>query len=184
MAQEKQSWIKSPWAIGIGCALIGSLFSVILSQIKGVSIFSTLSELSIWAWKSFLSIMNFELKVWWLLLLFICLLLLIIVIRTLNSNSSNKPIFYNYQSDTLKNCTWRWNWEYNQFHQRWEIKNLCATCPYCETPMTGFQNQYNEIHFECPRCEYRSERYSSDTERKVYMLIYDNADKMSKSKEP
>lgn len=168
-------WIKSPWAIGIGTTLLGSLITITYDYFKQIPFLTTFWEVVKWIGNKIIFILNFEIKVWWILCV-ILVIVIVIVFFNLRRGEIIKPDFCNYRKDTFKYWTWSWDWQYNIYKRAWGIINLRAYCPHCHTPLIDYSSIYG-YQFECPRCEYKAFYDKCDDMVKVERIIFDNVER-------
>ena len=63
-----KKFLKSPWTISVVSTLLGSVLTIIYDVFKGKKILSTLLNILRGIWNFIISVLNFELKLWWVLL--------------------------------------------------------------------------------------------------------------------
>lgn len=173
-----KKFFKSPWTIGIGTTLLGFSLTVIYDLVKGKQLLATMCNMFD-ILKSWLIIfLNFELKVWWVLtgVAIIIIILLIISFSSDNSNNIN-PDFTAYTTDHFRLWRWSWRWEFNVLQKKWQIINLQAHCPQCDTPMIS---SWDEDYFRCPRCRFSSKYDDHEKSYEVEAIIIDNLNRRHK----
>lgn len=164
---------KSPWALALVPVVFGTILTAIYDAIKDKPILSTLWEglKTVFGW--IISFLNFELKVWWVLLGIALIIFVLFIIIKLSENTDKfKPEFASYKEDVFAGWKWTWEWRFNNYKGSWQITNLQAHCPECDTPM--FHDQYDR-DFQCPRCDFCTDYRSSHKRRnEIEAIIIDN----------
>ena len=186
MNQNKEHWAKSGWAISLGTAVFSLLLTMGYDFLKQIPILTTLGVGIKWIKNVVWNILNFNIKVWWISVTLILLIAIIYAINKLlshnnNKTQSDKPDFYAYKEDKLKNWRWSWNWRFSLKQNNWTIADLKAHCPNCDTSMIEINDSYFRLSFSCPRCNFKSDEYLSEDPHKISMLIIDNIDRRRKS---
>lgn len=168
-----KKFLKSPWTISIGTTLFGFILTVVYDIFKQKNIFSTLLSVLNWIWKGIISILNFEVKIWWMLVLLVLVIGIMYLYGSLiKKEDDTKPAFLGYTHDRLREWKWSWSWEQNYYTKKWSVENLIPHCPKCDTHMI---NVFYGSHYKCPRCDFDSTlRGKSESEHEVEALIYDN----------
>ena len=167
---------KSTWALALVPVILSAILTAIYDAIKDKPILSTL-----WIWiKTFcswvVSFLNFELKVWWVLLGIALIIFVLFIIIKLSENTDKfKPEFASYKEDIFAGWKWSWEWHFNTYKGSWQVDNLQAHCPECDTPM--FHDDYDR-NFQCPRCGFRTDCFSEHKNRhEVEAIIIDNVNR-------
>ena len=158
-----KKWIKSPLTISILTTIVPMLYDYSKEKPILTTILKIVKEIKNFVYKLF----NFDLKVWWIILVALVFLIILNVIKV-------KPDFYSYREDVFKG--WKWTWSWNKINGRWLISELDVHCPKCDTPMTINSGNYNDMIFNCPRCEFRHDD-KQITLDKIEMIIIDNIKK-------
>lgn len=164
-----------PWTISIGSTIIGILFTMFIDWIKGIQVWSTLKGVFIFLYNTLITLMNYELKVWWVLLAVIVVVVAFIAVlkirRKIEANRFRCPDFWGeYTSDTLQGVHWEWYWEKDSLGDR-RLEGLTPICPKCKTPMS--QSYMLNMNLVCPRCGFEHEKELPDIEQ-IETLILDN----------
>ena len=98
--------------------------------------------------------------------------ILFIIIKLSENTDKFKPKFASYKEDVFAGWKWTWEWRFNNYKGSWEITNLQAHCPECDTPM--FHDKYDS-DFQCPRCDFCTDYRSSHKRRnEIEAIIIDN----------
>lgn len=177
-----QKWIKSPWGISIGTAIFSLLLTMGYDYSKEKPILSTVWNIIVWIWDLILSILNFNLKVWWIITGIGIFIFIFYIIDKFKKEESFKPDFYSYTEDRIKQWKWTWKWKWNQSKNVWIISNMEACCPNCDTPMIDHSNSTFGLSFNCPRCDFRASGIQCDEQYKIERIICDNIDRKRKEK--
>tara|TARA_R110001606_G_scaffold61718_1_gene144115 strand:+ start:140 stop:682 length:543 start_codon:yes stop_codon:yes gene_type:complete len=177
-----KNWIKSSWGISIGTAIFSLLLTMGYDYSKDKPILSTVWNILIWIWDFILTILNFNLKVWWIIGAIIIFILILYVIDKFKKKESFKPDFYSYRKDKVKRWKWTWIWKWKDSKNAWVISDFKAHCPNCDTPMIDNSNNIYGLSFECPRCNYQASGDNCDDPFKIEHLILDNIDRKRKEK--
>lgn len=176
----RMKWIKSPWTIGIGTAIFSFFLPLIYDYFKQNPFLTTFLVLFKWVSNIIWFILNYNIKVWWLLSAILAIVIVITFI-SLKKGKIIKPDFYNYSEDKFKQWKWTWDWEYNRNRGAWNIINMKAYCPKCDTPLIDYSNEFGK-NFECPRCEYKAFYDKCDDPAKVERIILDNVEREKQNK--
>lgn len=174
--RKVKKWIKSPWGISLGTAVLSFLMTICYDFLKDKPVFSTLTSIFIAIWNFIISILNFELKVWWVLLgitLIIFIIYILYKIDSLKNSESNSLPFLRYTKDNINGWHWEWIWE-KQYDGKWGIENLHPICPKCETPLVRSNEHGGRL--VCLRCNIESYERLPDLDH-VKILLYDNVKK-------
>ena len=174
-------WIKTPWGISIGTAIFSLLLTMGYDYSKEKPILSTIWNIIIWIWDLILSILNFDLKVWWIISAVGIFIFIIYLIDKFKKEESFKPDFYSYREDTVKKWKWTWNWEWSKSKGAWGITDFKAHCPNCDTPMIDDSSRYG-LSYDCPRCSFQASGERCDEPHKIERIILDNIDRKRKEK--
>lgn len=168
---------NSKWALAIVPVVLSFLLSLLADWIKQVEIFSTIKTIATTLWKWMLAFLNFEVKVWWILVFLVCLVILLwIIAKVADTKEKNQPKFLQYTEDHFRDWKWSWTWG-RTYTGKWQVENLIAHCPQCDTPMR--HDNFDTV-FHCSRCSYESDNHS-DNRDDVMVVIYDNVDRMMKT---
>lgn len=162
---EKKSWTL---ILTIVAAITSSIVTGIIDFIKNKPFFSTLGNCLLWCWNLLISILNFDIKVWWILVFLITLILILFLIAFFENkkDENTRPDFCNYQEDIIKD--WKFTWKWSYFDSCWNVVHLKVHCPKCDTPIIA-----NGVFHKCVRCDYMPRTYPLEPD-KVKLLIYDN----------
>lgn len=166
MTDKKKNWIKSPWTIAIFSAVIGPL---LYDFLKEKPILST-----------FLSILTFDLKVWWVLL---ALGAVFFWLRSYvkRMNRKLRAAVREYRDDEINGRRWTWTWEWSNYEREWCVEKLKCYCPDCNTPLTAkFLGE--KTLFDCPRCNFQELNDRSLNFDRISRIICDNYDRKEKQK--
>lgn len=161
MASEKTKWWKTPpysnIVGGLSVLIIASVAKTIYDWYTKTEIISTFKDFAIFVSDSFLSLVNFQLRLWWLF----CLLPIYVVWQAIKKYSNNQQeatdeegytnadwdrfhktwdqeqiVKYNkekntlaYTADKFLNYTWEWQWIRNTKLNIYEVKYLKVCCP-------------------------------------------------------
>jgi hypothetical protein len=133
---EKKGWGLTLVITG---AMTGAIATAIIDYIKAKPIFSTVRSIFRWCWNFIISILNFDVKVWWLIAG-------VIIIFFIRYKLKKKFSINNYTNDFIDGWKWSWEWDYHE-----DVYDLKAYCPKpdCDTLMT---NTSEQIYY-CPRCK-------------------------------
>ena len=175
-----KNWKKSPWTISIATAIFSLLLTMGYDYSKNEPILSTVWNLFKWIWNLIISILNFDLKVWWILIALAVFIGIIYLIDKFKQKESFKPDFYGYREDKVKKWKWTWTWEWNNFKKAWIISNFRAHCPNCDTPMIEHSSSIYGVSFDCPRCDFTASGSQCDEPHKIERIILDNIDRKRK----
>jgi uncharacterized paraquat-inducible protein A len=160
---------KKDVKISIISAVIGLIITGIWDIIKSKPILSTLRTIINWIWEY---VLNFNVKIWQFSIILIAYYLLKKVLK----KPLVLPSFLNYTSDKINNTKWCWEWNYNSFDEKWNIKNIKPICPDCDTKMINYQEGFMYgFEAKCPRCDKHLYRLKSPQE--IEAIIIDNIDK-------
>lgn len=174
MAKDK--WTKDPWTISIATAVFSLLLTMGYDYSKSKPILTTIWSILKWIGNFILNILNFDLKVWWLIVGVLIFILIIFIISKFQKQDSFNPDFYNYREGRFKKWRWTWTWEWNNSKNAWQISNMKAHCPNCDTPLIEHSNIYG-LSFDCPRCDFRASDSECDEPHKIERIILDNIDR-------
>lgn len=172
-----KKFIKNPWVIAVGSTVIGGvLLSFVLDWIKGVDWLSTLKVVAKFIADTIISVLNFEIKVWWLLVAIALIVVgLIIFVKILDFKDKTNPIpFLSYTKDSVLEYTWEW--EYRKTSDgKYTISNLHPVCSKCGMILKQGYTGYG-MEMQCLRCN-TSQRWEDRYRDDAQMLIEDNIKK-------
>lgn len=173
---KKKSWLTSSWTIGIATTVLGGLLTILIDSLKNKPILSTIDQVFHFIWICIISVLNFNLRVWWLL---VGLAVIIIILYFISKDQGEiKPDFYDYKEGILKQWKWTWKWERNSYKKAWEITDMQAHCPRCDTFLIHYTNHfYDSENYNCPRCNFNADSDQCEDEGKIRVLICDNIEK-------
>ena len=173
---EKKSWVHSPWTVSVGSGII--LF-ILTSIFKDKPVFSSLWSVFKWCWNLMISILNFDIKVWWLIVFVVFIVFILYVIDKYLSDKQECSTydFRDYKQDVFFQYKWIWGWQWSSHRNAWIISDLKILCPKCDTVM-----DLSYMSFTCPRCNTQIMQSSCD-KHKVESLILDNIRKMQEKAE-
>lgn len=177
----KKEVFKSPWSISIGTAIFSLLLTMGYDYSKQNPILTTVGELFKWLWKVIISILNFELKIWWILLAIGLFVGIAYLFDKFKKEESFKPDFYSYREGRFKRWKWTWGWKWNNSRSAWLISDLKAHCPNCDTPMIEYSSIYG-LSYDCPRCNFKASDSQCDEPHKIERIILDNIDRKRQEK--
>lgn len=169
---KNNQWLKSAWAIGIGCAIIPIVYDII----KNNPILSSLSSILKIIYNCIISVLNFEIRLWWLLVATIIIYGIYYFIKKLMSEKEILPKYYTYREDIFSGWKWTWKWEINESKDKYRITNLNLHCSKCQTPMI-LKNGYATISYNCPRCGNSAPWDDSNKTKNIEAVIIDNANR-------
>ena len=171
-----KKFLKSPWTISIATAAFSFLLTVGYDLIKGKQIFATIVTVFQTIWRVLISVLNFQLRVWWVLLGFAVIFFAIYVaakIYEIRNPEATMQAFMKYTSDVISGWHWSWVWE-KQYDGKYAVERLHPRCPKCDTPLICSKDYLGEI--ACPRCNYKAGSKMPDMDM-VKTIIYDNINK-------
>ena len=175
---KKETWKKSPWVIPI----VFFLLTVGNDKIKDKPFFSTIWSALKWIGDLSLKILNFKLRLWWVIIFIGLSIFIIYVIRKIKGITEFRPEFDGYKSDEIEGLKWSWDWFLvNKSTKTWNITNLQALCPLCDTPLIFKGGSYNTPYYECSRCKHKPMIKLHD-QNIIELLITDNVKKGSYKK--
>lgn len=166
-----KKFLESSWTIGIATTLLGFILTVSYDLIKEKQVFTTIGKFFSILWGWIITFLTFDLKVWWVLLgIAVIFFALYTIVKIIEKKELLKPEFTDYTQDKFRIWKWSWEWKFNKMKNVWQIVNLQAHCPKCDTPMI---NKGFGI-FQCPRCAYNPESYDHEEPYEVEKVISDN----------
>ena len=130
-----KNWIKSPWGISISTTIFSFLLTMGYDYSKEKPILTTIWKVIVWIWDLILTILNFNLKVWWIIVAIGLFILILFLIDKFKKEETFKPDFDSYREGKFKRWKWTWGWNWNQLKNAWSISDMKAHCPHCDTPM-------------------------------------------------
>lgn len=172
---KKKKLIRSPWTISIGTAIFSFLLSLGRDYTKSRPIFTTIQQILQTLLKFIISVLNFNIKVWWLIIGIIIIVAIIYLVFKFKQEET-KPNFYNYRNGKLKSWKWSWDWEFNSYENKWHISNLTPHCPKCDTPLIDRSSTYT-LMYECPRCDFEASDCECEEPTKIEAIIIDNIER-------
>ncbi len=179
---ESKKWVKSPWIISIASALFSFILTIGYDFLKDVPILTTIKNLVTYIWVLIVSFFNFEIKLWWLLLGVLSLIVLLNLIEKLRNKEKTEfptlPNFTNYKEGRLKKWRWTWEWKFNSTQEKWNVSNLTAHCPSCDTPLIAnisFNRRYES--YKCPRCNFHAQDHQCEEAHEIEAIIVDNTNR-------
>ena len=63
----------------------------------------------------------------------------------------------------------------------WEIEDIYAHCPQCDTLLIDHTGRYSGYHFTCPRCKFDARGDECEKSYEIQTLISDNIERKRKS---
>lgn len=174
-----KKWIKSPWGISIGTAIFSLLLTMGYDYSKDKPVLTTIWNIIVWIWDLIMTILNFNLKIWWLLVAIGLFIFILYIINKFKKQETFKPDFYSYREGKFKRWKWSWGWTWSQSKNAWLISDMKAHCPNCNTPMIEHSSMYG-LSFDCPRCDFRANDSQCDEPYKIERIIFDNIDRKRK----
>ena len=171
-----KKFLKSPWTISFATALFSFALTLLRDYINGIKLFSTIKNIFTIIYNFLIFILNYQIKVWWLIVFVILMSVIFHFLLKKSNTEESTPYFLNYTEDCFRNWKWTWQWHRNYYNNKYEIYNLRAHCPKCETPMIQDINIYGEI-YHCPRCRFVSDYKEHAKEYEVKAMIIDNLDR-------
>ena len=167
--------LKSPWTIAIASAFLAPIATMIVDAIMKKPLLSTLWIVVKALWNGIVSFLNFNIKVWWLLIgIGVIIGALVIIAKVVDVQEEKQPKFLSYKEDFFGAWKWSWRWEQNAYNKKWNVDNIRAHCPQCDTPM--FSND-SESHFRCPRCDFSTYGSNHKKRYEIEALIIDNLER-------
>lgn len=124
-----KKWIKSPWGISIGTAIFSLLLTMGYDYSKDKPVLTTIWNVIVWVWDLTLTILNFNLKIWWLLVAIGLFIFILYIIDKFKKEETFKPDFYSYREGKFKKWKWTWGWTWNNSKNAWVISDMRAHCP-------------------------------------------------------
>lgn len=179
---KQESWLKRFWKSALFTVIIGPITATALyDYFKEKPILSTLGFILKSIWLFILSVLNFQLRLWWIAIGLSILYLLLWVINKFNEYRQaepKKPGYALYTSENYNNWLWKWDWVWNAKIQNWQIHNLHPYCKRCDIELVDRSLLTREL-FECPRCgkSYDGHHRETDNEEAVEKIILDNVRK-------
>ena len=163
------------WVFSIAASVIGSF---VYDYWKVKPILSTLVDILKEIWKVIVSILIFELRIWWLLVACILIIGIIYIIRKFQTDINSGPEFIKYKEDKFKEWKWTWDWRWNDIQKSWVIFDLQAYCPKCGKNLLYYRSILNEI-YECPNCDFKTGRFDHIAENRHHIeaLIIDKTNR-------
>lgn len=174
---KNKNWLKSPWSVSLGTVIFSFFLTLLNDHLKNKPILSTLLQILKAIFNFIILILNFKLKVWWLIIGIIIISIISYLITYFKENEEEfkqfKPDFCSYKNEIFKHWRWSWDWKLNPRENKWQISDLNAHCPRCNTPLIDRSNYY-ELIFECPRCDFKARGSQCEEPQKIELLISDN----------
>ena len=174
MKSKLKKIIMNPWTVSVGSGLVVLLVTVVIDIFTAEKIFSTIKKILVAVWTFLLTLLNFEIKVWWLLIgIAVLIFALWFWVKHLDSKQSapTAPAFLEYTKDTILGYKWKWTWE-KDYLGKYRIEQLHPICSKCDTPLvdsvTGYGGRYT-----CLRCNNGTNKPMPDFNN-VKMMISDN----------
>jgi len=166
---DKKFWGK-PWIIAIGGTAIGTIIASIFMKVN------LFVEANKWFFKLLKFLINLftltiSIKVWALILLILSIPIIIFILALIapkKKETISSP-YNEYIKDLFDGIVFRWNWEYNKFDKRYNIKRLTPFCPNCDCQLNV--SDYGELY--CPSCGFKKDRISK-SKSDLEILIYNN----------
>jgi hypothetical protein len=172
---KDKNWMKSPWTIGIGTAIFAAILNFILNNYFKTPMLSAIWQILKGIWNFAISVLNFNLKVWWVIVAIIAIFVVIYLVAYLKPEKAFRPDFCNYTEEKFKRWRWSWNWKWNNWENAWCISDLTAYCPNCDTKLT--ENPNYRLRFDCPRCDLSATDIECDDPHKIQRIILDNIER-------
>lgn len=172
---RNKNWLKSSWTVSLGTTVFSLILTMVYDYIKNKPVLSTVLTIFMKLWNFIILILNYRIKVWWLI---VGISILIAVVYAISNFKHEivKPDFCNYTNGVLKSWRWSWDWHFNISKNAWNISDLTAHCPRCDTPLIDSCTYYRQ-KFECPRCNYHAIDSKCEEPYKIERLILDNVNR-------
>ena len=171
-----KSWSQSMWTISLGTALFTFILTAIYDYLKNKPFLTTIISVFNYIVNFIVTFLNFQIKIWMLILgIIIILVVIVLIIR----KEEIKPDFANYVEDRF--FRWKWTWKWILTGRGWEISELTAHCPKCDTMLIQHSTYYSAITFECPRCNTFIQESQIEEPYKIRSLIIDNIERKRKT---
>ncbi len=159
----KWKWKRDPWLI----AIFGIIGTKAFDYFTGIPIIKYIAEGLSFLLKWLLVFLTFNIQIWWLL---IAIGIILGGKYLIYKYGIFKPEFYHYRSDKFFVLQWEWSWK--KIDGKWQVYNLHAKCPKCNTRLVPIENKLSDLI--CSRCAYSNVNDYEDEPRRISNLIYDN----------
>lgn len=170
-----KEWLKTPLGIAITTAFIGPAITIVYDIVKNKPVFSTIVFAMKWLYTFILSILNFNLKVWWVILGILgCIFILYIIYKFQEFNENNQPEFLRYTKDTIQGWKWEWHWE-KDYTGKYAVENLHPICINCDSPLVNKNDYQGNLY--CVRCGRQRSPHNMPDFKHIEAYIYDNVRK-------
>lgn len=138
------------WFFGIaGSLLLGVFSSFIYDAVKSYPFAKTLDGWWTAVKSAMIDATHAEVRIWIVLLVVVALAgLWWLISKSTSALKISEPDYLNYVQEKFDSYLWKWNWE--KIDGYWDIINLSAYCPICETPLT-YANSFGIQYLTCPR---------------------------------
>lgn len=175
-----KAWLRSPLGIAIIAVALTPPITFIEDYIANKPFLTTIIKVSKKIWECTIYFLNFNIKVWWILVAIALIILILFVLSKFNRQEQALPSFYSFRENTFKKWKWSWDWKWNTTAKVWNISNLKAHCPLCNTPLVQ-RNTYFGLGFYCPRCDYQANEYNSEDPSNIERIIIDDIERRNKA---
>lgn len=172
--KKETKWLNNPWSISIGTATFSLFLTILYDLVKSKPILSSIGQIISWVIKVIVSILTFDIKVYWILIFLIVIVLVLFLFVTNSKPENSKPVFINYKTEKFKKLRWSWSWKYNTKQNAWNVSDLTAHCPKCDTTMLDSDSGIYGLRYECPRCNYVISGGDYEFKDRIETLILDN----------
>lgn len=153
----------------------GVAVSIICDWIKNIPVLSTIKWIFTTSFNKIIFFLNLRVKIWILLVVLLLFILFCYLIKKMkDSNKVEEPSFIEYTSDNFMHWKWSWGWMWNNYNKHWQVTNLRAHCPSCDTVMNGNDKSFYGPSYKCPRCQFYATCKQCDLGFEVESVIIDN----------
>lgn len=133
-------------------------------------------------------ILDFNIKLWWIL---VGIILCIGIIYLFRKFSTGKEIivlhappelpseFKNYREGKPKKWKWTWDYKWNSKEEVWNVTELIAYCPNCNTPLMLRIDAFHDQVADCPRCDFYEDE-NAENSKKIERIIIDDIERRKK----
>jgi hypothetical protein len=174
-----KKFLSTPWGISIGTTVFGVLFTLFVDYIKSKPGLSTLKMIVSSVWNFIVSLLNYELKLWWVIIAIVIILITFNLNFKISGRKVYPPSFTNYKSDTFKVWKWSWEWKQSSYDKKWQVSNLNAYCPKCGHSLLKSDDILYGYSFQCPMCNFYSRGETEEHPAKIERIIIDRIQKIN-----
>lgn len=172
--------LNNPWVVTVGSSVIFAGLTAVYDYAQEQRVFTTLWKIVSAVFRWIICVLNLQFRLWWALVFIAVVVGIVLLVKRIKGPElPSDPPFIEYKEDRFGGWKWTWDWEKN-YAGEWDIRNLFAHCPNCDTPM---RHDIYEHNYRCPRCRHEDYISQSNISEDIKAVICDNVNRKNYKKE-